>query len=343
VADDILINISEPSPIEIGITLPSPLSFSLDAGVSIHNILSGLQGGITDQFYHLTAAEYAAKFLHDALTDLQGGVEDEHYHLSAAEYAALGAPHNSLAGLQGGAAGQFYHMTAADYAARILGTGTAGYISNFIGANSLGNSPIFTDGTYIFLNRTKRMGSTNNATGKLQIDGDIDIGKNGAAAQIRFWTYPDLNPTHDAYIQVQNYLLSFGNRSSLGDGYGDMVLIQGGTFLKTNTIGNIFNVKGCINSNGTAGYNGLNIDVTETAVGTGAKNLINARVNGVSKFSVSNKGQVNLIASAAAADSASLKIDAGVVASVPVSGNVESDGAHLYWTDSGGTRRQLDN
>jgi hypothetical protein len=53
--------------------------------------------------------------------------------------------------------------------------------------------------------------------------------------------------------------------------------------------------------------------------------------------------RLHLPASAAAANLASLKIDAGIVATTPVSGNVESDGVNLYWTDSGGTRRQLNN
>jgi len=51
----------------------------------------------------------------------------------------------------------------------------------------------------------------------------------------------------------------------------------------------------------------------------------------------------HLPASTAAANTASLKIDAGVLATTPVSGNIESDGTHLYWTNSAGTRIQLDN
>ena len=53
--------------------------------------------------------------------------------------------------------------------------------------------------------------------------------------------------------------------------------------------------------------------------------------------------KLHLPAATATANTASLKIDAGVVATTPVTGNIESDGTHLYWTDSGGTRRQLDN
>ena len=52
---------------------------------------------------------------------------------------------------------------------------------------------------------------------------------------------------------------------------------------------------------------------------------------------------LHLKASTAAANTASAKIDAGTVATTPVSGNIESDGTHLYWTNSGGTRIQLDN
>lgn len=53
--------------------------------------------------------------------------------------------------------------------------------------------------------------------------------------------------------------------------------------------------------------------------------------------------RLHLPASSAAADLASLKITPGVVATTPVSGNIESDGTHLYWTNSAGTRLQLDN
>ena len=51
---------------------------------------------------------------------------------------------------------------------------------------------------------------------------------------------------------------------------------------------------------------------------------------------------LHLKASTATANTASLKIDAGVVATVAVSGNIESDGTHLYWTSSTPTRYQLD-
>ncbi|MCK5018203.1 MAG: hypothetical protein KAS32_14195 [Candidatus Peribacteraceae bacterium] len=47
-----------------------------------------------------------------------------------------------------------------------------------------------------------------------------------------------------------------------------------------------------VNQSGTAGYTSLLIDVTETAIGSGTKNLIDAKVDTVSKFSVSNLGEI---------------------------------------------------
>jgi len=52
---------------------------------------------------------------------------------------------------------------------------------------------------------------------------------------------------------------------------------------------------------------------------------------------------LHLKAGTATANTAPIKINAGVVNTTPVSGCIESDGTHLYWVDSGGTRRQLDN
>ncbi len=52
---------------------------------------------------------------------------------------------------------------------------------------------------------------------------------------------------------------------------------------------------------------------------------------------------LHLKAGTATASTASLKIDAGVVLGATEAGAIESDGTNLYWTDAGGTRRQLNN
>lgn len=55
---------------------------------------------------------------HNNLQSLQGGTAGEYYHLTAAQYAALASGnHNDLGGLQGGSAGQYYHLTLAQHSA----------------------------------------------------------------------------------------------------------------------------------------------------------------------------------------------------------------------------------
>ena len=52
--------------------------------------------------------------------------------------------------------------------------------------------------------------------------------------------------------------------------------------------------------------------------------------------------RVHVAGGTAAAGSAPLKLDQGLLMTVPESGAVESDGTHLWWTDGGGTRKRLD-
>jgi len=355
-ADDILINISEPSPIEIDIALPSPLAFSLDAGVSIHNLLSGLQGGSIYDFYHLTAAEYANKYLHDALTDVQGGIANEHYHLSAAEYAALGTgAHNDLTGLQGGQAGQYYHMTAADYAARILGSGTIGHIPYFTEANVLGNSGIYYDAV------NGRMGLAiaeplqplhiighcdATATGPLLITSDgvigcalsLDATPNGGYKYSFISTgsgAPSGGGCFSLYTpQLGGYPFIIRNNGHVNIGFNKW-LDYGrlGVFPESAIVKGLF-------IQGFAAQTANLFEIQNSA--NAVLNVIDA-TGKVGILIATPTAKLHLPASAAAANLASLKIDAGVVATTPVSGNVESDGTHLYWTDSGGNRRQLDN
>jgi hypothetical protein len=49
-----------------------------------------------------------------------------------------------------------------------------------------------------------------------------------------------------------------------------------------------------INQTSTAGYTGLKLNVTETAVGFGEKKLIDLQVDGISKFSVNNLGAIDV-------------------------------------------------
>jgi hypothetical protein len=58
---------------------------------------------------------------------------------------------------------------------------------------------------------------------------------------------------------------------------------------------------------------------------------------------IAPSARLHLPAGTATASTAPLKIDAGTVLAATEVGAIESNGTHLYWTDSGGTRWQLDN
>ena len=85
-------------------------------GAGPHNNLTGIQGGALNDYYHLTLLKYNALGLHESLTDLLGGQALQHYHLNAAEYGVRGL-HNSLTDLQGGSATERYHLTLAQHGA----------------------------------------------------------------------------------------------------------------------------------------------------------------------------------------------------------------------------------
>lgn len=85
-----------------------------------HNDLTVIQGGTTNEYYHLTLAEYGALGglpAHNDTTSKQGGTAGEYYHLTSAEHSALGThpDHNDLSNIQGGSASERYHLTAAEH------------------------------------------------------------------------------------------------------------------------------------------------------------------------------------------------------------------------------------
>ena len=56
-----------------------------DLANKAHNLLTGMQGGTTNEYYHLTAAQYASMGIgsHNSLSSIQGGTASEYYHLTA--------------------------------------------------------------------------------------------------------------------------------------------------------------------------------------------------------------------------------------------------------------------
>jgi len=186
-----------------------------------------------------------------------------------------------------------YHSIFVKSSSGALGINTpnpAG-VFNIASSNLYPNALVVDSTGHAIFGKSSALGSTGAAAGNVQVFGSMDIGADASGiGNINFWSFPLANSSADAYIKIQNYLLSFGNTAALGDAYSDMVLMQGGTFNKTNTVGNVFDIKGTINNSGTAGYNALNVDITQSAVGSGANNLANFKIGGVSKATINNAG-----------------------------------------------------
>lgn len=74
------------------------------------------------------------------------------------------------------------------------------------------------------------------------------------------------------------------------------VQILNGT-MATNSLGTYvgLSVAGAMNQSGTAGYTALDINVTETATGSGTKKLIDTRVGGTTLFSILNTGRIQYV------------------------------------------------
>lgn len=83
----------------------------------------------------------------------------------------------------------------------------------------------------------------------------------------------------------------YGNKTAVGAA-GTAQRIGWQTFNNSSGVKNIVEIAPVYNQTGTAGATDLLINRTETAVGSGAQNLIDAQVGTVSKFSVSNAGAV---------------------------------------------------
>ena len=69
-----------------------------------------------------------------------------------------------------------------------------------------------------------------------------------------------------------------------------------------------------INQSSTAGYTGLLLNVTETSIGDGPNNLIDAKVGGTSRFEVNNEGAVTISPTTVATGLAIMETDGGNVA-----------------------------
>ena len=154
-----------------------------------------------------------------------------------------------------------------------------------------------------------------NSNGNVDIDGKLGINNNIPAYSLDI----DLDSVNDrinvtaggaqkAIINGYGNGIFWGSLTSYNNtlgGGGGIFTYKGGTL--TQTIGHRFQhlnnsftgssgdqtmmqINPTINQTSTAGYTGIKLNVTETATGSGTKNLIDLQVGGASKFTVNNTG-----------------------------------------------------
>lgn len=112
-----------------------------------------------------------------------------------------------------------------------------------------------------------------------------------------------------------------------------------GSYTPSSGVNPIMAIQPTINQTGTAGYTALLINPTETTVGSGMRLLADFQVGGVSKVSITNLGQLKLAVSTA--NSATMNIPTGTAPTSPTTGDIYSDGTHVYCYLAG-TWKQLD-
>ena len=107
------------------------------------------------------------------------------------------------------------------------------------------------------------------------------------------------------------------------------------------------NITPTINQTSTAGYTGIKLNVTETATGSGANNLMDLQVGGASKFVIDNAGNVgigttapsarlHLAAGTAATGTAPFKLTSGTLLTATEAGAIEFDTDDYYGTITSG-------
>ena len=111
--------------------------------------------------------------------------------------------------------------------------------------------------------------------------GDIVFRNSGDTGSITIWD----STTGKITNLLQSDLSSGNSYSYAGAAAGELTASSGTQ--------NFFNITPRINQTSTAGYNGILLNVTETATGSGSKYLLNLQIDGTSKFSVNNVGSVS--------------------------------------------------
>jgi hypothetical protein len=163
---------------------------------------------------------------HNTLLNLQGGTTDQYYHLTSSQHALVTSyAHNNLNGLQGGIAGQYYHLTSSQHSTvtsfaaftnnRVVITGPTSSLTTsadltYNSATSTLNAPILvTNGSTVTFTNLSALGGNGQLkiiAGGLGSAGGVTLLSSTASARI---AYVDLQQT-DGTLGSENSIISFG-------------------------------------------------------------------------------------------------------------------------------------
>lgn len=110
-------------------------------------------------------------------------------------------------------------------------------------------------------------------------------------------------------------------------GGGVSILYKAGSAVSSSSVDLLHSFTGVANQSGTAGYTALKVNVTQTALGSGTRNLLDLQAGGVSKLSVNSTGTITFAdgttqATAGSATTNASLLVSGTLADARLSANV---------------------
>ena len=213
------------------------------------------------------------------------------------------------------------------------GSGTAGYLPKWTGSTAFGNSPFYTDGTNIGFGTTtlthnlEILGTTATPVQIKGVSGGgwiIGEGVFSTPTGAALWA-SGLTPSSTNY-SIAAWSIGILNLNIPTSGYGINLGIGGTSMFGLTVNGGIFLGNGYF-------FGGNN-----TTLGAGKMIIQNGFGSGVTL----PLAYGHFAGSASGTGIPGLILNPGTILTTTVSGAVENTGTHLYWTNSTGTRFQLD-
>lgn len=181
-----------------------------DIPTRLHNDLQAIQGGTSNDYYHLTVNQLTEltdggdttlhTHEHNNLISIDGGSAGERYHLTLAQHTDLTDggqtslhkhDHNAQDGLQGGVATEYYHLTSAEYSELQRGDNVTSVSANTTLDDTYRTVYVTATGKTITLPAASSARIGHDWTVILATDGYTDVARNGSDTL----TLPEISST----------------------------------------------------------------------------------------------------------------------------------------------------